>query len=234
MSASGKKVAIIPARGGSKRIPRKNIKPFLGLPIISYSIKAALASKLFDEVMVSTDDNEIAQVALQYGAKVPFMRSPSAADDFATTADVIGEVLSEYEKQKIFFDYACCIYPTAPFITASTLRKAWEKLLEHNASSVFPMVKFSYPIWRSLKQENGAVAFNFPEFQNFRSQDLPEAYHDAGQLYFFNVSSFQESKTLFFSNSIGVEVSELECQDIDSETDWQLAEMKYQLVKNSM
>ncbi len=225
-------IAIITARGGSKRIPRKNIKDFLGKPIIAYSIEASLQSGIFQEVMVSTDDAEIAEVAQKYGAKVPFMRSAKNADDFATTTDVLIEVLENYQNLGQNFQYACCLYPTAPFVRAEKLQKAFQLLTESNADSVVPVAAFSYPIWRSLKIENGKLQMNFPENLNKRSQDLPPAYHDVGQFYFFEVAKFLSTKRLFSDFSVPLHVSELEMQDIDNETDWKLAELKYQLLKN--
>ena len=225
-------IAIITARGGSKRIPRKNIKDFLGKPIIAYSIEASLQSGIFQEVMVSTDDAEIAEVAQRYGAKVPFMRSAKNSDDFATTADVLVEVLENYEKLGKQFQYACCLYPTAPFVTNEKLQKAFDLLIERQADSVIPVVAFSYPIWRSLKIENGKLQMNFPENLNKRSQDLPVAYHDVGQFYFFDVKKFLATKRLFSDFSVPLCISELEMQDIDNEIDWKLAELKYKLQKN--
>lgn len=221
-----KKIAIIPARGGSKRIPRKNIKDFLGKPIIAYSIEAALKSELFDEVMVSTDDEEIAMVARRYGAKVPFMRSAENADDFSTTVDVLLEVLARYEKiNGKLFDYGCCIYPTAPFTTAKQLLNGFEKLKEGGYETLFPVVGYSYPIWRSLKVEEKKVEMLWPEFLASRTQDLPQTYHDAGQWYWFNGSKLKGS--LFTANSGCVKIEEREVQDIDNESDWLFAEIKY-------
>lgn len=226
-----KNLCIIPARGGSKRIPRKNIKPFLGKPIIAYSIEMALKSGLFDEVMVSTDDEEIAEVAKEYGAEVPFMRSKKSADDFATTAEVIEEVLNKYLSFNQNFKYGCCIYPTAPLLNSDKLDEAYHLLLNKNFDSVFPVVEFGYPIWRSLAiNENGQAAMNWPEHLNSRSQDLPKAYHDAGQFYWFNVEQFFEKKTLFGQNSGSIVLSQVEVQDIDSNVDWQLAELKAKLL----
>lgn len=227
-----KSLAIIPARGGSKRIPRKNIRPFLGKPIIAYSIEAALASCLFAKVMVSTDDEEIAQVAREYGASVPFIRSLEASDDFATTAQVLEEVLTTYKAQGKSFEAACCLYPTAPFVTAKLLQESYQRLTEGDFDTVFPVLKYSYPIWRSLKIEQGRVAMNWPEHLTSRSQDLPASFHDAGQFYWLRVDTFLKDKKLFTGNSGVVELSELEAQDIDSETDWKLAELKYKLLHN--
>ncbi|WP_276496161.1 pseudaminic acid cytidylyltransferase [Pontibacter litorisediminis] len=226
------RLAIIPARGGSKRIPRKNIRNFLGRPILAYSIEAALSSGLFEEVMVSTDDEEIAQVARERGASVPFLRGTEASTDFATTAQVLEEVLSKYKERGKSFHEACCLYPTAPFITGDTLRKGYSMLTEDGFDTVFPVLRYSYPIWRSLKVEHGKAVLNWPEHLNSRSQDLPAAFHDAGQFYWFRVDRFLESKRLFTPNSGVVELSELEAQDIDSETDWKLAELKFKLLHN--
>lgn len=222
-----KSIAIITARGGSKRILRKNIRFFLGKPIIEYSIKAALDSGCFDEVMVSTDDNEIAEIAKNCGAKIPFIRSKKNSDDFSTTTDVIIEVLDSYKENDIYFEYACCIYPTAPFITKDLLKLASDKIIYQNAKSVLPIVKFSFPILRSFRQENGYIKMNYPEYLNSRSQDLPSSFHDAGQFYFFEVENFMKEKKLFTDNTIGIEIPETQVQDIDTEEDWKLAEIKY-------
>lgn len=226
-------LAIITARGGSKRIPRKNIKDFLGFPIIKYSIDAALQSGCFDEVMVSTDDLEIADIARSLGAQVPFMRSKDNSDDFSTTPDVIDEVLECYEKIGRVFDNCCCIYPTAPFVTAEKLKLAYEKLVRTGAKSVVPVVKFGFPILRSFKIEDGLVKMNWPEYVRVRSQDIPPAYHDCGQFYFLEADSFRIEKKLFPDFTVPLEIPELEVQDIDSEEDWELAEMKYTLLLKS-
>jgi UDP-4-amino-4,6-dideoxy-N-acetyl-beta-L-altrosamine transaminase/pseudaminic acid cytidylyltransferase len=224
-------LAIIPARGGSKRIPRKNIRNFLGKPIIAYSIKTATESQLFDEIMVSTDDNEIARVAVRYGAKVPFFRSAKNSDDHATTAAVIEEALSEYQKQGKKYDYVCCIYPTAPFVTAEKLVKAKEILEQSGADSVLPVTRFSFPIQRSFKiDKNGTLKMNYPENVNTRSQDLAPNYHDAGQFYFLNIKSFSVHKKMFYNNTKPIIVSETEVQDIDCEEDWKIAEVKYKIL----
>lgn len=228
-----KSIAIITARGGSKRIPRKNIRPFLGKPIIAYSIEAALSAGCFDEVMVSTDDVEIADIAKHYGATVPFYRSAAASDDHATSADVIVEVLSEYQKLGKEFDYACCLYPTAPFVTADKLRESIAMLRDKNADSVFPVVRFSYPIQRALKIEHELVVMMWPENLNKRSQDLPPAYHDAGQFYGVNVQSFLEQKKLFMDKSLPIITNEMDVQDIDNEEDWAIAEIKYKVTHPS-
>ena len=224
------KIAIIPARGGSKRIPRKNIRPFLGKPIISYSIKAAIDSKLFDVVMVSTDDEEIAKIAKQYGAEIPFYRSTENSNDFAGTTDVLIEVINEYKKKSHLIDYACCIYPCAPFVTATILKEAFDKLQKVKLDSVFPVVKFSNPIQRSFKIQSDKIEMFYPEYLNTRSQDLEPAYSDAGQFYFFNVSSLLNQKKILTANSSGIIINEMSAQDIDNENDWQLAELKYKML----
>jgi pseudaminic acid cytidylyltransferase len=229
-----KKIAIIPARGGSKRILRKNIKEFLGVPIIKYSIDAAIKSKIFDEVMVSTDDREIAELAISCGAKVPFMRSPETADDHSTTADVIKEVLDSYKDQGKEFDHSCCIYPTAPFITHAKLKYAYQELVEKEADSVVPVVRFSFPIQRSFKKEDGLLKMNWPEYLNTRSQDLPPAYHDSGQFYFFRIKAFLKTNSLYMENTVPYELPESEVQDIDNEEDWKLAEIKYSYLLNTI
>lgn len=226
-----KKIAIITARGGSKRIPKKNIKDFCGKPIISYSIRSALESNLFDEVMVSTDSEEIAQIAKHYQAKVPFLRRAETANDFATTSDVLLEVLDDYEKRGKTFDTACCIYPTAPFVTAQQLIKADGILKKENADVVVPMVAFSYPPQRGMVQrEDGCVEMLSAQYINTRSQDLEKIYHDCGQFYYFSTSAFKKSKNIMQGKIMPIIISELEVQDIDNESDWKLAELKYQLL----
>lgn len=225
-----KNLCIIPARGGSKRIPRKNIKDFLGKPIIAYSIEAALQSGCFDEVMVSTDDAEIAEIAMQYGAKVPFMRSSETANDYATTADVILEVLNNYKNQGFEFDTIACIYSTAPFVTAERIKEGYN-MLSKDINSVFTCVQFSYPVQRGLHIVDGKITMVNPEYKNTRSQDLEPIYHDAGQFYISTVKEFCDAKTLWGANTAGLILSELEVQDLDTLTDWSIAEMKYKLLK---
>lgn len=222
-------IAIIPARGGSKRIPRKNIRSFLGKPIIAYAIEAALRSGLFSDVMVSTDDFEIADVARQYGAAVPFLRQPETANDFATTADVLQEVLRKYESQNQVFDYACCMYPTAPFVTLDLLKHAFDTLTEKPFDTVYPIQPFGFPIQRAVRLQGTSVQWFQPEHALTRSQDLESAYHDAGQFYFFRVENFLKSGVLIPENSGGIVISELEAHDIDTESDWQVAEIKFKL-----
>lgn len=226
-----KNLCIIPARGGSKRVHRKNIKDFLGKPIIAYSIEAALESDLFEEVIVSTDDDEIAEIARKYGAKTPFKRSKKASDDFATTADVIEEVLSNYETQGVTFENICCIYPCAPFVNVDKLKICFRLLMVKKFDSVFPVVPFGFPIQRALRLKEEKLFFFQPEFALSRSQDLENAFHDAGQFYWIRAERFKRERKVVMSNSGAIINSELETQDIDSETDWKIAELKYQLMK---
>lgn len=223
-----KRIAVIPARGGSKRIPQKNIKFFLEKPIIAYSIETALRSGLFDEVMVSTDDQQIAQTAEKYGANVPFFRSSENSGDFATTADVLLEVLGQYDT--VEFDYLCCIYPTAPFISVQSLKESFILLKNNAFETVFPVVQFSYPIQRSLKICNEKVSMVWDEFVTSRSQDLEPRYHDAGQFYWLDVNTFLNKKQLFTDNSGPYIIDEMLMQDIDNETDWKIAELKYKVL----
>ena len=222
-------ICVIPARGGSKRIPRKNIKEFLGKPIIAYSIQAALDSGLFDEVMVSTDDLEIAEIAKTFGAKVPFMRSVKNSDDFATTFDVIEEVIQVYKSQGKEFENICCIYSCAPFVTSEILLKAYNQLIRDKFDSVFPIIAYSFPIQRALRVDQRKVSMILEENLNARSQDLEDSFHDAGQFYWCNSKKVLKNKKILTKNTGGVEISELEAQDIDTEIDWKLAELKFQL-----
>ncbi|HNV95222.1 MAG TPA: pseudaminic acid cytidylyltransferase [Bacteroidales bacterium] len=224
-----KNIAIIPARGGSKRIPHKNIKPFLGKPIIAYSIEAAQKSGLFSELMVSTDDKEIAEMAKKYGATVPFFRSPQTANDFATIGEVIEEVLLNYQKQGKMYENVCCLLATAPFINTKRLMEAYDLMLEKKYDSVFPIVRFSYPIQRALRLSDGNVSMFQPENFAKRSQDLEPAYHDSGQFYWMKVEEFMKQKRFFSKNSGAIILPETEVQDIDSEEDWKLAEWKYKM-----
>lgn len=225
-----KALAIITARGGSKRIPRKNIKEFNGKPIMAYSIEAAVNSGAFEAVMISTEDEEIAEIGKKFGAEVPFYRSEETASDYATTSDVLLEVINEYEKRGQHFDIACCIYPTAPFVTAQRLKEAVETLAASEADTLIPVVDFSYPPQRAFVIEDDCLKFKYPENINKRSQDLEKHYHDAGQFYVFRVDKFKESKNLLVGNIVPLILSELEVQDIDNETDWKLAELKYSMI----
>jgi len=223
------KLAIIPARGGSKRIPGKNIKNFLEKPIISYPIEAAIGCGLFDEVMVSTDCDEIARVSISYGACIPFIRSEKNSDDDSATADVLLEVINDYLNQGKSFDLICCIYPTALFADAEKLRTAYRLLQSSGADALMPVVPFSYPPLRGLTIVNDYLEMKWPENEKTRSQDIEAIYHDSGQFYFLRTKAFLREKTLFCKKTIPMILSELEVQDVDNETDWKLAELKYLL-----
>lgn len=225
-----KSVAIITARGGSKRIPHKNIKPFLGKPILEYSIEAALGADCFQEVMVSTDDEEIARIARHAGAQVPFMRSENTANDYATTADVILEVLESYERIGKKFDQVCCIYPTAPFVTANALKTAMMLLEQEKSDCVIPVVKFSFPPQRCVVINQGRLTPKWPENMKVRSQDLEPFYHDCGQFYCLDVIKFQEQKVIWMKDVVPFIQDESTVQDIDTLEDWKIAEMKYQIM----
>lgn len=220
-------IAIITARGGSKRIPQKNRKEFCGKPIISYSIEAALKSGLFDEVMVSTDSREIADIAERYGAKVPFMRSPLTSDDYATTVDVLKEVLEEYGNRGMSFEWMCCLYPTAPFITAGILQESMEAILSSHADSLIPVARYGYPPQRAFRVQNETLQYVYPEYERARSQDLEPEYHDAGQFYICKVSSFKKYKSMIMPYTIPFILNADSVQDIDTITDWHIAELKY-------
>ncbi len=225
-----RRIAIITARGGSKRIPKKNIREFCGKPILAYVIQAAMESELFDEVMVSTDSTEIAEVAKKYGAKIPFLRSSKTSGDYATTSEVILEVLEEYDKMKSNFDTLVCIYPTAPFLTADKLRAAVAKLENTDCIEVLPVVRFSYPPQRGFVRKDQYIEMQHPKYKFSRSQDLETMYHDAGQFYCFRVDEYLKCEGRVTEKIVPFEISELEVQDIDNEVDWKLAELKYKFL----
>ncbi|MEO6054528.1 MAG: pseudaminic acid cytidylyltransferase [Chthoniobacterales bacterium] len=228
-------IAIITARGGSKRIPGKNIRPFHGKPIITYSIEAALAAGCFKEVMVSTDDDKIAAIAKECGATVPFSRSAETSNDSASTVSVLQEVIAEYEKQGSHFDLACCLYPTAPFVTASSLRQGYDALSSKaDADAAFTLVRFSYPIQRAFRINKEEAAMMWPENMFRHSQELEAAYHDAGQFYWLRVKSFLESGRIFAERSVPIVLPESEVQDIDNEEDWKIAELKFALWRKQL
>ncbi|HOM01300.1 MAG TPA: pseudaminic acid cytidylyltransferase [Acetivibrio sp.] len=225
-----KSIAIIPARGGSKRIPKKNIKDFCGKPIIAYSIGAALESGVFEEVMVSTDSEEIAEIAKKYGARVPFFRSSQMADDYATTAQVVMEVLEEYKKLGREFDYVFCLYPTAPFTTPELIRDAVKIMDTYKPDEVIAVVEFSYPPQRCYSMdENGFISYKYKEYIDTRSQDLEKLYHDAGQFYIYNVKPFYMRNGRIEDGIMPIILSPMSVQDIDTEEDWLIAEAKYKL-----
>lgn len=220
-----KNLAIIPARGGSKRIPGKNIRPFLGKPIISYTIEAARQSGLFSEIMVSTDDEIIAQIASDAGAAIPFLRSKKNADDFAPLVGVTDEVIDEYKKEGISFNHICCMLPTSPLINPGLLQQAYSLLTNEDFYAVWPLVKFSYPVQKAMKIRNNKAEMFYPDLFMKRTQDFEPAYHDAGMFYFF-----KGGYSMMDSNRGAIVLDEMYVQDIDTETDWRLAELKYQLM----
>lgn len=233
---SRKNIAIITARGGSKRIPRKNIKEFAGKPMIYYAIKAAQGTGLFEEIMVSTEDQEIASISQSLGASVPFMRSAKNADDFAGTMDVLKEVVGEYKSRGRIFDSLCCIYPCVPLITPESITEAYKKLYSNpEISSITPAVRFSFPIQRAFRvNEKGILEYREPKCAPMRSQDLEPMYHDAGMFYWYKGEFFNRLETAPEMNKTGLyEMDEQYVQDIDNMSDWKLAEMKYQILFGS-
>jgi pseudaminic acid cytidylyltransferase len=227
-------VAIIPARGGSKRIIKKNVKLFFGKPIIAYSIENAIKSLLFDKVIVSTDDNEIARIAIEYGAEVPFMRPSELSDDFSGTHDVIGHAVKSLENNGEEIRYVCCLYATAPLLKMNYLIKGYDLIKSGKWESVIAATKFSYPIFRSFeKLENGSLKMFFPEHYSSRSQDLSEAFHDAGQFYWASAKVWKDKPNGFSENSTIVELPNYLVQDIDTMEDWIRAENLFKLLDNS-
>ncbi len=223
-------LAVIPARGGSKRIPRKNVREFCGQPMIAYSIQAALASEVFQRVIVSTDDPEVAQVALKYGAEVPFMRPAHLADDYAITVDVISHAIEELSQDNWICEHVCCIYATAPFIAAQDIRQSFETIRNSAFDYVFPATTFPYSIFRALQQSaDGATSMIFPEYVNTRSQDLPEALHDAGQFYWGRSAAWQNRSPILSGNSAALRIPRSRVQDIDTEEDWHYAEILFRM-----
>ncbi|MGI5172139.1 pseudaminic acid cytidylyltransferase [Treponema sp. OMZ 840] len=228
-----KTIAIITARGGSKRIPRKNIKEFMGKPMLAYAIEAAQKSGIFDTVIVSTDDEEIAALAKNLGAEVPFMRSAKTSSDYAITYDVLEEVLAEYKKINIGFDTLCCIYPCVPFLTADSLYKAYNQMFSDSHDAVMPVCKYPVPIEWAMIISEGKLMPNDRAAQLIRSQDLVPKYYDAGMFYFCKTSALLEHKTLVPPNTGAYIIDETECQDIDTLEDWKSAELKYKIIKGA-
>ena len=229
MRLAEKPLCIIPARGGSKRIPRKNIRPFRGKPMLAWPLQTALKSGLFGTVMVSTDDEEIAATARDLGAEVPFLRSAQTASDHATTADVLREVIERYAQDGLQFDLACNLYPTAPLATAADLRAGLGLMETGGFDAVLAVAAFSFPILRSLSRDrDGRVRLNFPEHRDTRSQDLATAYHDAGQWCWFRVDAFLASGALLGDNTGSVSLPPDRVQDIDTEDDWAMATLKHE------
>jgi pseudaminic acid cytidylyltransferase len=227
-------VAIIPARGGSKRIPRKNVKLFHGKPIIAYSIEAALKSGVFDRVIVSTDDDEIAEVARRFGATTPFTRPIELSDDHSGTHEVIGHAVRWLRDHGVTVESVCCIYATAPMITSEDIRAGLELLTTARWKLVFAATSFGYPIFRALKKtEEGGVSMFYPEHYRSRSQDLPEAFHDAGQFYWATASTWLGEAPAFGDGTAAVMLPRWRVQDIDTPDDWARAEMIFRLMQDS-
>ncbi len=226
-------VALIPARAGSKRIPGKNIRPFAGRPIISYSINAAEASGLFSCIMVSTESPEIAAVAKSYGAQVPFLRPPRLADDVTPTADVVLHALEWLKKNESLPEYICCIYATAPFLQPGYLKTGFERLCRDNDATIaLSVTSFAYPIFRALDiDDKGRLKMFWPEHRDTRSNDLPEAYHDAGQFYWVRTRRFLREKSLFSKGAVSVKLPRYLVQDIDTAEDWKTAEYMFKAMK---
>ena len=223
-------LCVIPARGGSKRIPRKNIKLFHGKPIIAYSIEAALKSNCFDNVIVSTDDDEIAEIAQQYGAEIPFMRPKELADDYAGTIPVINHAINWFIEQNETPEYVCCIYATAPLIQVDSIQKSYDLMQKEQAEYCFTATSFPFPIQRAIKiQANKRLAMFYPEHFNTRSQDLEEAYHDAGQFYWGKSEAFLQEKPLFSEVAVPYLLPRNLVQDVDTFEDWEQAEALFKL-----
>jgi N-acylneuraminate cytidylyltransferase len=225
------RICIIPARGGSKRIPRKNIKPFLGLPMVAYPIRIALESRLFDEVMVSTDDPEIAATAVEFGAKVPFFRGPEHSGDFSGTIQVVAEVLNQYQaEQHRVFDHGCCIFPTSPLLPVERLHEGLERLnADVDLDYVVGVLPFPAPVQRAMFQEGGRLHMFQPEHYATRSQDLTPSFRDAGQGYWFRSKAIFDQRPVLGPGAAPLVLSEMEAQDIDNEDDWRIAEVKYSI-----
>ncbi|MDR2942396.1 MAG: pseudaminic acid cytidylyltransferase [Treponema sp.] len=224
-------IAIITARGGSKRIPKKNIKDFFGRPMLSYAISACKDSGIFSEIMVSTDSEEIAEVANNSGARVPFMRSPKTADDFASTFDVLEEVINNYKKEGQEFDHLCCVYPCVPFLSGKTLQNAYAQLAESGSDALQPVCKFPVPVEWAMKIENGILVPNDRKAQLIRSQDLTPKYFDVGMFYMIKTAIMLKEKSLTPPKTMAYIMDEREVQDIDTIDDWLMAEIKYKLIK---
>jgi len=229
------RLCVIPARGGSKRIPRKNIKEFNGKPIIAYSIEAALKSSCFDQVIVSTDDAEIAEVAKSFGASVPFMRPDELANDYASTIPVVKHAIEWFDDQVQAPSEVCCLYATAPFVRASTIRKAYEQMQSTQADYCFTATSFAFPIQRAIKvtAENRVEMF-YPEYLETRSQDLEESYHDAGQFYWGKVEAFKQQKPLFSKSATLYILPRYLVQDIDTLEDWKKAELMHKIIQKEI
>lgn len=226
-------LAVIPARGGSKRIPKKNIKLFHGKPMIAWSIETAIKSRCFDRVIVSTDDEEIAQIAKNYGGEVPFVRPKELADDYTGTGAVIRHTILQMQQQNFSPNQVCCIYATAPFIQVADLQQAQRQLIKEQCHYVFAATSFPFPIQRAIKiTPEGRVAMFYPEHGNTRSQDLEEAYHDAGQFYWGTADAWLGDEPIFSTGSVPYILPRHQVQDIDTMEDWMRAEKMFRMAKS--
>jgi pseudaminic acid cytidylyltransferase len=217
------KIAVIPARGGSKRIPRKNIKDFCGKPMIAWSIKVARESNLFDRIIVSTDDEEIAIIARDSGAETPFKRPVYLADDLTATVPVVAHAVASCVKLGWGVEYACCVYPCAPFMQVDDLVNALEIVIERKTDFVYPVAEYSHPIQRAMRKlPNDSMQFYSPQFELTRTQDLEKSYHDAGQFYWGTAAAWMEQKKMH-TDGIGMPIPNWRVVDIDSEDDWKRA-----------
>jgi pseudaminic acid cytidylyltransferase len=224
-------ICVIPARGGSKRIPKKNIKYFNGKPIIAYSIQAALRCKYFDKVVVSTDDDEISKIAIQYGAQVPFIRPDNLSDDYAGTLQVVKHALERIEENDSHIDNVCCLYATAPFVNKERIENAYEKLIESRANYCFSVTSFPFPIQRAIKITNkNRVEMFYPEYFNVRSQDFEESYHDAGQFYWGKAQAYKDELPIFSEFALPYVLPSYLVQDIDTIEDWLRAEAMHKVL----
>ena len=223
-------LAVIPARGGSKRIPQKNIRSFCGRPVMAYSIQAAISSGVFERIVVSTDCPKTAELAESCGAEVPFVRPAELADDLTPTIPVIAHALEFFSAADVTFDHVCCIYASAPFVLAADLVAGLQKMVANpQADFLIPITTFAFPIFRALKSEQGNIKMFWPEHEQTRSQDLPEAYHDAGQFYWGRSKAWTGQTGLYSANTIAMSIPRHRVQDLDTLEDWERAEKMYQL-----
>ena len=230
MTVNPRSIAIVLARGGSKRIPRKNIKDFCGKPMIAWVLEEARESGLFTHVMVSTDDAEIADVAGQWGAEVPFLRPAELSDDYASTDQVLQHVLRQCQNFYGNLQYACCLYPVSPFLTRDDLSRTLDLLITNQATAAFPVVRFDFPIEQAFQLDGARLRSRWPEQLDERSQDLPDHYHDAGMFYWVDVPRFLEVGQLFCEDAVATVLSSDRCQDINTFEDWEHAELKFRIL----
>jgi pseudaminic acid cytidylyltransferase len=223
-----RRICIIPARGGSKRIPRKNIRDFFGKPVIAYAIQTALEAGVFDKVFVSTDDEEIAALAKRWGASVDFLRSAEASSDSASTLDVLQEVVARHDEWGEHFEELLCLYPVTPLVSAAQIVNGLRSLEASQHAMVFPVVAFGHPIWRAFREEGKEAIRIWPEYSQKRTQDLPQAFHDAGQWYWLRVTDLRRVASLDELTFVHLVSEDYLVQDVDTENDWIMLELKFQ------